>query len=289
MVKLVAERAVAKINLFLRVVGRRPDGYHELDSIFLPIALADVVRLELRTTGGRAVRLLCDAPELGDERSNLASRAASAFLEEFKIDGSVLIQLEKRIPVGAGLGGGSSDAGTVLRMMSRLTRIDEPSRLGVIALKLGADVPFFLDPVPARVGGIGEEIWPLKSVPSMPLVLAIPSFGISTAAVFKGLKPENWNGRAPEDHTAAANRGEITPAIAINDLAIVAEREHREIGELRALLNSLGARAAQMTGSGSAVFGVFGSTADAEQAATAASVRWSDAKFIATKTAASTC
>jgi 4-diphosphocytidyl-2-C-methyl-D-erythritol kinase len=283
MVKLVGERAVAKINLFLRVVGRRPDGYHELDSIFLPIALADEVRLELRTSGDRSVRLLCDAPGLGDEASNLASGAARAFLDEFKIDASVLIQLEKRIPVGAGLGGGSSDAGAVLRMLSRLTRIAEPSRLHAIAVKLGADVPFFLDPEPARISGIGEVIEPLKGFPSIPLVLAIPPFGIATASVFKGLKQENWSGRAPDADVVAASRGEITQAIAINDLAVVADREHRAIGELRALLGSLGARAVQMTGSGSAVFGVFASSADADRAAAAARVERSDTTFILTE------
>jgi 4-diphosphocytidyl-2-C-methyl-D-erythritol kinase len=283
MVKLVAERAVAKINLFLRVVGRRPDGYHQLDSIFLPVLLADEVRLELRTPAERSVRLICDAPALGDEASNLASRAARAFLDEFKIDASVLIQLEKRIPVGAGLGGGSSDAGAVLRMMSRLARIDAPTQLATIAVKLGADVPFFLDPKPARVGGIGEVIEPLAGFPSIPLVLAIPSFGIATASVFKGLTPQDWSGRAPESDVAAASRGEITQAIAVNDLAVVAEREHREVGELRTLLNSLGARAAQMTGSGSAVFGVFASTADAERAASPARVDRPDTTFIVTE------
>jgi 4-diphosphocytidyl-2-C-methyl-D-erythritol kinase len=284
MVKLVAERAVAKINLFLRVVDRRPDGYHELDSIFLPIALADEVSMELRTPGERAVRLICEAPGLGDEASNLASRAARAFLDEFEIDASVLIHLEKRIPVGAGLGGGSSDAGAVLRMMSRLTRIDAPSRLHAIAVKLGADVPFFLDPEPARVGGIGEIIKPLDAFPSIPVVLAIPPFEIATASVFKGLRPENWSRRAPDGHVAAANRGEITQAIAVNDLAVVAEREHREIGDLRTLLHSLGARAAQLTGSGSAVFSVFASTADAERAAAAARIGRPDTTFISTET-----
>ncbi len=287
MVKLVAERAVAKINLFLRVVGRRSDGYHELDSIFLPIALADDVSLELRTPGERSVRLICEAPGLGDDANNLASRAARAFLDEFKIDASVLIQLEKRIPVGAGVGGGSSDAGAVLRMMARLTRIDAPPRLHAVAVKLGADVPFFLDPRPARVGGIGEVIEPLRDFPAMPLVLAIPPFQIATASVFKGLKPENWSGRAPDVHVAAANQGEIAQMIAVNDLAIVAEREHREIGDLRTMLCSLGARAAQMTGSGSAVFGVFASTADAERAAAAAQVSRPDTTFIVTESAAS--
>ncbi len=289
MVKLVAERAVAKVNLFLRVVGRRADGYHELDSIFLPIALADELKLELRSSGERSVRLICLAPGLGDEANNLASRAARTFLEEFKIDASLLIQLEKRIPVGAGLGGGSSDAGAVLRMMSRLTLIDAPARLHAIAVKLGADVPFFLDPKPARVGGIGEVIEPLEGFGAMPLVLAIPPFGIATASVFKGLRPENWSGRAPDGDIALAARGEITQSMLVNDLATVADRDQRAIRELRTLLSSLGARAAQMTGSGSAVFAVFGSTADAERAAGSARIRQPDTTFIVTETAAGTC
>lgn len=284
MVKLLAERATAKINLFLRVTGRRPDGYHELDSIFLPIALADSVSIEFRANAERSVRLLCDAPGLGDPANNLASRAAAVFLEEFKIDGSVLIRLEKQIPVGAGLGGGSSDAGAVLRMMSRVARIDEPERLSRLAVGLGADVPFFLDPRPARVNGIGERITPLSGIGAIPIVLAIPQFGIATAGVFRALKKENWSGRANDADIAAIARGEITQAMMVNDLTKVAAAEHAQIEKLNQVFESVGAKASQMTGSGSAVFGIFASDEEAEHAARHARFFGYETTFVATRT-----
>ena len=287
MVKLLAERAAAKINFFLRVIGRRADGYHELDSIFLPIALADSVSIEYRVGANRSVRLLCDAAELGDPATNLASRAATAFLNDFNLDASVLIRLDKQIPVGAGLGGGSSDAGAVLRMMARLARIDAPAELHRIAVALGADVPFFLDPRPARVTGIGEKITPLDGIAAMPLVLAIPPFEIATAGVFRALKKENWSGPANAADIDAIRRGEITSAIMINDLASVATAQHPEISALLELFKSLGARAAQMTGSGSAVFGVFASAAEAKGVAAMAKNRTPDTAFLVTEAAAS--
>ena len=143
MVKLLSELAPAKINLFLRVTARRADGYHELDSIFAPVSLYDRVNLELRLSPNCAVLLRCDHTNLGPDDDNLAVRAARAFMHEFGLIAEVMIDLHKEIPVGAGLGGGSSDAGAVLRMMARLTRIEDPLRLAAIALRLGADVPFF--------------------------------------------------------------------------------------------------------------------------------------------------
>jgi 4-diphosphocytidyl-2-C-methyl-D-erythritol kinase len=287
MVKLLAERAVAKINLFLRVTGRRADGYHELDSVFLPIALADTVSIEFRGDAERSVRILCDAPGLGDSANNLASRAAQAFLDEFQLNDSALIRLDKQIPVGAGLGGGSSDAGAVLRMLSRLARVDAPERLHRIAIGLGADVPFFLDPRPARVAGIGEQITPLNGVATMPLVLAVPHLEVATAGVFRALKKEHWSGRADDADIAAIVRGEVTTAIAVNDLASVAAVKHPQIAKLMSILEMLGARAAQMTGSGSAVFGIFPSKEDADLAVRHAKFYGTDATFIATESISS--
>src|ERR1022692_3354558 len=120
MVKLLAEDACAKINLFLRVTGRRADGYHQLDSIFVPVSISDRITIEIRPTPAAMVSLRCDLPSLSDPESNLAMRAARAYLREFGISAQARIELRKAIPVGAGLGGGSSDAGTVLRMMTSM-------------------------------------------------------------------------------------------------------------------------------------------------------------------------
>ncbi|HYL60963.1 MAG TPA: 4-(cytidine 5'-diphospho)-2-C-methyl-D-erythritol kinase [Candidatus Acidoferrales bacterium] len=267
---VLAERACAKINLFLRVTGRRENGYHELDSIFLPISFADEVRVEAEPADETLISLDCNVAALASSRSNLASRAARAFMREFNLTATVRITLVKNIPVGSGLGGGSSDAGTVLRIMAQMVPEvirEEPARLHDIALSLGADVPFFLDPQPSRVTGVGERIEPLPAMPSLPLVVAVPPFEVATADVFRALDPAGWSGAAPDTDIAAIVRGEITPATTVNDLAPVAIGQFREIGRLKALLEESGARAAQMSGSGGAVFGVFATLEEAQAAA----------------------
>ena len=268
MVTELSGRACAKINLFLRVTGRRSDGYHELDSVFLPLSLADEIRLEIRAADGPLVTVSCNLPELA--RNNLAASAARAFMSEFDLVADVSIGLEKRIPVGAGLGGGSSDAATVLCMMAaaaQLTDEDVAGRLHRIALSLGADVPFFLDPRPSRVTGIGERIVSIEGVPPIPIVIAVPPFEVSTAAIFRALEPAGWSGAAPDEHLEAIVRGEITADVMVNDLAPVAIAQFPEIRRLKGLLEDSGARAAQMSGSGGAVFGLFDSTEEAESAA----------------------
>ena len=270
MVTELSGRACAKINLFLRVTGRREDGYHELDSVFLPISLADEIRLEIRAADEPSVTVKCNLPELGRSQQNIAAQAARSFMSEFDLIGEVLIELEKRIPVGAGLGGGSSDAATVLCMMAaaaQLTDDDSTGRLRRIALSLGADVPFFLDPRPSRVTGIGERIAPIEGVPSIPIVIAVPPFEVSTAAIFRDLKPDGWSGAAPDTHIEAVARGEIAPELLVNDLAAVAIAQFPEIRRIKGLLEDSGALAAQMSGSGGAVFGLFDSSEAAESAA----------------------
>ncbi|HTR64053.1 MAG TPA: 4-(cytidine 5'-diphospho)-2-C-methyl-D-erythritol kinase [Candidatus Binataceae bacterium] len=263
MVKLLAEHAPAKINLYLRITGKRADGYHELDSIFLPITWSDAVRLETRPADMPGVALHCDRPGLDDPGSNLASRAALSFMREFAINAAVLIDLRKRIPMGAGLGGGSSDAGAVLRMMARIFRVPATSRLTKLAVELGADVPFFLDPRPARVRGIGEQIEPLPPMPPLHLVVAVPAVEVPTAAVFKDLKREEWSGPLPDSELASIQRGEISAIHTINDLSASAIRRAPAIASLKALLEEEGARPLAMSGSGGAVFGLY---ADAEAA-----------------------
>src|SRR5882757_1045156 len=134
--EITSEPARAKINLFLRITGRRPDGYHELDSLFLPISLADEITLEIRDAATTSISLDCNVPALAVAGNDLATRAARAFLEEFGIIADVRIRLVKHIPIGAGLGGGSSDAGTVLRIMARVMKLDASDhvRLHRIAL-----------------------------------------------------------------------------------------------------------------------------------------------------------
>jgi 4-diphosphocytidyl-2-C-methyl-D-erythritol kinase len=297
MVKLLAEPAPAKINLLLRVVGRRADGYHELDSVFVPVSLCDRVRVEIRveprSAADTVIALACDRPvayavaydDLPTGDKNLAWRAADAFLREFGAEihrpVHVAIDLRKEIPMGAGLGGGSSDAGAVLRMMAALCRVNDESRMARVALALGADVPFFLRPRIAHVGGVGERIAPLESVAPGPparirrtplsmtlaMVIAVPPVEVSTAEVFRALLPEQWSGAAPSEHLRAIAAGRITPAMLQNDLAAVAMARYPEIAELRAALLAAGAERASMSGSGGAVFGIFANPQAAAQAA----------------------
>lgn len=267
MVKIVSEKAPAKVNLYLRVVGQRADGYHELDSVLVPVSLYDELALELRSSASRSVTIRCDRPEIPADERNLAARAARGFLEEFGFAGEVFIELRKRIPAGAGLGGGSSDAAAVLRAMAALFRLDERERLLKLALGLGADVPFFVDPRPARIAGIGERVLPLAHLPRIDLVIAVPPVEIATATIFRALRRTQWSGALDDADLGALAAGELAPAMLVNDLEAVAAARHPEIITLKAILQDSGARAVAMSGSGGAVFGIFDTAADAGRAA----------------------
>jgi 4-diphosphocytidyl-2-C-methyl-D-erythritol kinase len=270
MVKLISAFAPAKLNLFLRVTGRRADGYHELDSIFIPITLGDRLATEVRPSPRRLVTLHGSFGDLPRDDRNLAVRAALDFMAEFAVTAEVLIDLRKVIPAGAGLGGGSSDAAAVLLMMAALFRReynDASERLSRIAVKIGADVPFFLNPVPARVTGIGERIAPLDALPQLSLVVAVPRIEVSTEAAFRDLKPNDWSGAATDEDVRAIKAGSDSPHLFVNDLARVVTVRWPEITRMKGYLEEAGARVAAMTGSGAGVFGIFGSPAEAESAA----------------------
>ena len=267
MVRLLAEPAPGKINLCLQITGKRADGYHELDSIFLPIAWSDIVRIETRPSDTPRVSLRCDEAALNDSQSNLASRAAGAFMREFAITAEVLVDLRKRIPSGAGLGGGSSDAGAVLRMMAAIFSITSPERLAALALRLGADVPFFLDPGPARVRGIGEAIEPLSTMVRLNLVIAVPRLEVSTAKVFAALSRESWSGPLADSAIASILSGKMSATQVVNDLAKPAMGLFPDIARLKALLEEEGAHVTGMSGSGGAVFGLYHDAPTTEAAA----------------------
>jgi 4-diphosphocytidyl-2C-methyl-D-erythritol kinase len=179
-------QAPAKLNLGLRITGRRQDGYHELESLFVPLALADELAIELSGPPGVRLELsgVAAAGVPADER-NLAWRAAAAFAREARLGAGVSLALAKRVPSPAGRGGGSSDAGAVLRGLAILVPgAIALSRLAELALSIGADVPFFLAPRPALVRGIGERIIPVAGIPALPVVLAHPGAGLETKAVY---------------------------------------------------------------------------------------------------------
>ncbi len=268
--------APAKVNLGLRITGRRPDGYHRLQSHFVPLDLSDQVAVILDPEGapGTAVTLALEGRRegvpAGDD--NLAVRAARAFLAAGGLERSLAIQLDKWIPVGAGLGGGSSDAGAVLRLLARLLPGAVPAdALAELALGLGADVPFFLDPRPARVGGVGEQIEPLAALPSFALVLVNPGVSLSTAAVYRAYDALAPEATPPDGGRALAALPGDLPLEALaahleNDLEPAALRLCPPIARLRDRLRKVGALAVGMSGSGPTLFGAFPDEAAAEAA-----------------------
>jgi 4-diphosphocytidyl-2-C-methyl-D-erythritol kinase len=263
--------APGKVNLGLRILGRRSDGFHLLDSLFLPIELAD--ELEIRLTPGRAgLRFelegepASDVPR-GDE--NLAVRAARAFLTAANAEPGLEIRLDKRLPSAAGLGGGSSDAGAVLRGLAALLPGRLPGeRLAELALELGADVPFFLDPRPARVTGIGERIEPLGGIRSWPILLARGGPPLPTSQVFAAYDADPSLTPAGPDPTirplwalredrGLVRAGPQLRGLLRNDLEPAATRLNPAVAELQREIEKHGALAAAMSGSGPTVYGLF--------------------------------
>jgi 4-diphosphocytidyl-2-C-methyl-D-erythritol kinase len=265
-------RAPAKINLSLRVVGRREDGFHLLDSLVVPIDLFDRVAMKLSPARRTSVALACDTSEIPVGSRNLAVRAAHLYLEHAAAFARIDVRIEKRIPAGAGLGGGSSDAGAVLRAMNALAvePIGKPT-LQRLALELGADVPFFVVGRAARMRGVGERLDPLGWVPPWPLVVARCEESLSTADVYG-----SYDREAPHSLTNRRAMGTIRGStlqkmplrdLLINDLEAAANRIRPGVDLLKKRLLALGARGALMTGSGSAVFGFWERDIDAEAAA----------------------
>lgn len=256
--------APGKVNFGLRILGRRADGYHRLESLFLPIDLADTLRLALRDEPGIAFALAGDCAGVPADARNLAARAAEAFLAAAGHPGGVALELVKRLPAPGGLGGGSSDAAAVLRGLAALLpgRVP-PERLHALALALGADVPFFLEPRPALVGGIGDEIEPVPGLPSLPLLLAHPGVPLATRDVYAAydarvdsLTPAE-PGPSIRALLAVPAEARALPSLVGNDLEPAAARLRPVLAELRKEIEATGASAVGMSGSGPALFGVF--------------------------------
>lgn len=263
-------RIPAKINLWLEVLGKRTDGYHELSSLMVPIAIYD--HLELQATAGE-INLTSNHPELPQDADNLAWKAAERFRRGAGLRAGVQICLHKNIPVGAGLGGGSADAGAVLLAMNRLFgRPLKLEQLHELAHELGADVPFFLYQQPMLATGIGERLQRVEGVPEYPLVLIKPPFPVSTASVYQRLKL-----------TRGASRIKIAAFLAHpwrlqglleNDLETVTLDEYPVLAQLKQWLLERGAVAALMSGSGPTVFGVFQTREAAQRVGQQARQAW---------------
>ncbi len=266
-------RAPAKINLRLRVVGKRKDGYHLIDTIVVPVSLYDEIEITKKRTHGagemnsKHLEVTCDHPLVPGGEKNLAYQAASTLLKHKEIRESVHIHISKRIPVGAGLGGGSSDAAAVLVGLNRLLGLDYSlKKLEKIALSLGADVPFFIKRVPARARGVGERLTPIRGFSPFWLVIAYPGFPVSTAWVYGNLRPKLTKSSVNTSIISLLRSPDKIRRLLVNDLETVTASRYPKIGLLKEKLIRAGAAGALMSGSGSSVFGVFDSRRRAEQA-----------------------
>ncbi len=252
-------RAPAKVNLTLRILGKRSDGYHDLDSVMQKIDLADIITLRCSRQPG--ITLSCPGSNLPEDDTNLVWKAAEAFLKATHrtADCGVSIILEKHIPVAAGLGGGSSDAGAVLTGLNRLLQAElSEDALVDLGRSLGADVPFFVVPYHAvRATGIGDKMIPVYSLSGCSILLVNPGFSVSTAWVYKNFtltradKVSNLCDSRKNDNSS----GSSYPLV--NDLETVTIQRYPELAVIKSFLLNNGASDALMSGSGPTVFGIF--------------------------------
>jgi len=257
-------RAPAKINLFLEVKGKRADGYHELYSLMVGVSLFDTLSLAI---GTGSIHVACDDPLVPDDETNLAWRAAALFQDRMGRFEGVHIEIDKKIPVAAGLGGGSSDAAAVLQGLNHLygRPFDQPA-LMAMGLAIGADVPFFLFGQPALAAGIGEQLTPCRNLAPYHALLVYPGVGIATAEVFKNLNLRLTKcKKALKDFPFRKQNFDINRHLC-NDLETVAAAKYPVITDVKQRLAALGAAGALMSGSGTAVFGLFTEAASAQRA-----------------------
>lgn len=243
-------QAHAKVNLVLRVLGRRADGFHDIETLMVPISLAD--ELEIQVEEGEGIELACTEPGVPTGPENLVWRAAELFSEETNTRFHLRATLTKNIPHGAGLGGGSSDAAATLVALDRLLATGcSTARLQDMAAALGSDVPFFIDSKPAWCRGRGEQMTPAPAMEPLPLILLKPPFPVPTAEAYKG-----WTSNVPP----------VTPNVRNsewrNDLEAPVFRKYLLLPAMKAWLTQQPeVEAAQMSGSGSTVFGLLKSPA----------------------------
>lgn len=270
--KLVLQ-APAKINLTLRILGRRPDGYHLLSSHMQKIGLYDVLEIALADQG---IHLSCAGEDIPLGRENIVYRTAALFFSwlqehiQSQIPG-VELHLQKHIPVAAGMGGGSSDAAATLLGLNFLCETPcSPAELAALGLQLGADVPFFIDPSPAALAtGIGEILQPVTPLQGYRIVLVNPGFSVSTRWVYqtfaltgKGSSGTLRNSKKDLD----LPQGGQSVGFLVNDLEKVTLKKYQELGRIRNELLEQGASGALMSGSGATMFGLFAAAEKAAQA-----------------------
>jgi 4-diphosphocytidyl-2-C-methyl-D-erythritol kinase len=288
MVQTTLETAVtcrAKINLTLDILGRRPDGYHNLESVMQSVDVSDV--LQVCVTTGSGIKIATDMPGIPSGPSNTVYKACALFKDAAEVDCGIAVSIEKRIPIEAGLGGGSSNAAAALlalnSMFEDVLTVDE---LIAVAARVGSDVPYFVTGGTALVSGKGELIRELPAAPELDLVIAKPEKGVSTSWAYGRLAatPGRKSAQGSEAMMEAVHSGDRQKVVAAisNDFDAVVCKAFPAIAALKGRLLDLGAEAAMLCGSGSGMFGVF---SDPESAASAAEALSADYPFaVATRT-----
>jgi 4-diphosphocytidyl-2-C-methyl-D-erythritol kinase len=256
--------APAKLNLLLKITGQRIDGYHELVSVLVPVALYDKLKISKLERG---LKVYWSGRELPKGQNNLVNRAAISFFEKTGIRKGAKITAIKKIPVSSGLGGGSSDAAATLKGLNQLWGNSLSSGdLERLALSLGADVPFFLLQRPSIARGIGEILQPMKSVPSFWYVIVSPNLTVSTAWVYKRIKLQLTDKESQSIVNFSKKAIFNIPELLSNDLEGVTLGKYPFLCSIKDSLIELGALGALMTGSGPSIFGLFDSSRKAYEA-----------------------
>ncbi|MCP3942706.1 MAG: 4-(cytidine 5'-diphospho)-2-C-methyl-D-erythritol kinase [Desulfobacteraceae bacterium] len=279
----LTKKSFAKINLFLHLTGKRDDGYHELCSLMVQIGLWDEIQFSFE---GNGIRVFCDHPHVPGGKENLAYKAAELFFCAYEKHqgrfplGGVAVRIKKQIPPGGGLGGGSSNAATVLMALNEYCAfVFSRSELMVLGLKLGADVPFFIFGVPALATGVGEILEKYPELPELYVVLCDPGVAASTPDVFKNIDFRLTSGRKCNRNTGSnvllGEQGGDGWGKLHNDLEVSACRLYPEIASAKGEMEFLLKRDVYMSGSGSSLFALFSGPEAARKAYELLAKQWS--------------
>lgn len=271
----VIESAHAKINLFLDITGRRPDGYHDIISVMHSVSLCDMLSVSAEKSDRIEILLTTNVSSLPTDQTNLVYRSALAYMSKFGVLAKAKIHIKKNIPVGAGLGGGSSDAAATLRAMNRIFGLASDNELLELAAHIGSDVPFCLAGGTAICTGRGEKVKMLHNRKNMNFVIAIGEDRISTPEAYSRLDEKfggfidtyNKTGEDTSDiFITRIENGKNVSDLIYNIFESVTELE--SIDKIKEMMTKNGAESTLMSGSGPAVFGIFKKMTDAESAGT---------------------
>lgn len=250
--------APAKVNLFLEVLDKRKDGYHNIETLFLKIKLFDKLEFKIIKSG---IKISCDHPDVPQDETNLVYKAARLLQEKTGTDKGVHIKIKKNIPVFAGLGGGSSDAAATLLGLNKLWQLGlEQKDLLLIGRKIGADVPVFITDYNAAIGRArGDRLTPLNLETKFWIVLVKPDISVSTKEVYSGLLPNLTKTRNDVKlllHALRSKSMELIAKALFNRLETVAFKRYKQLKKIKEMISARGLRAVLMSGSGSVIFGL---------------------------------